>query len=362
MSAADVTFEVAFADAPSGSVTAPPVPSVLGAIGSTPLVRLDRVGLPTVRPFAKLEGLNPGGSMKDRPALRMLVAATLAGQLVPGGVVVESSSGNLGCALAQACAVLGFDLVVVVDELTNADTIRRIEALGGRVEVVRAAAGDRAPLLERRLARVRDLVSTIPGAYWPSQYSNPDNPAAHTIGTMREIDEALDGDVDVVLVPTSTTGALNGCADYLAEHGRATTIVAVDAVGSVLFGGAAGPRLIPGIGAGVASALSERARFDRLVRVGDLDAIVALRRLAKREGILAGGSSGAVLAALGEIAPSLPAGARCAMVFADTGVPYLSTIFDDEWVEHRLGVTTIELAAMVASDRWLGHTAGVAAA
>lgn len=362
MSTADVTFEVAFADAPAGNVTAPPVPSVLGAIGSTPLVRLDRVGLPGVTAFAKLEGLNPGGSMKDRPALRMLVAATLAGELTTGGVVVESSSGNLGCALAQACAVLGFELVVVVDELTNADTIRRIEALGGRVEVVRASADDRMPLLERRLQRVRELVSAIPGAYWPSQYSNPDNPAAHTIGTMREIDEALGGHVDVVLLPTSTTGTLNGCADYLTEHGRATTVVAVDAVGSVLFGGVAGPRLIPGIGAGVASALSERARYDRLVRVDDLDAIVALRRLARREGILAGGSSGAVLAALGRIAPSLPAGARCAMVFADTGAPYLSTVFDDDWVEHRLGVTATELAEMVASDRWSGHAARRSAA
>lgn len=362
MSSAGVTFEVAYADVPSGSVTAPPLRSVLGAIGSTPLVRLDRVGLPAVTAFAKLEGLNPGGSMKDRPALRMLVAATLAGQLAPGGVVVESSSGNFGAALAQASAVLGFELVVVVDELTPADTIRRIEALGGRVEVVGAAAHDRTPLLERRLARVRELVSTIPGAYWPSQYSNPDNPAAHTIGTMREIDEALDGEVDVVLLPTSTTGTLNGCADYLADHGRATTIVAVDAVGSVLFGGAAGPRLIPGIGAGVASALSERARYDRLVRVSDLDAVVALRRLAQREGILAGGSSGAVLAALGGIAPSLRSGARCAIVFADTGVPYLSTIFDDEWVERRLGVAPISLAEMVASDRWLGHGAGGSAA
>lgn len=367
MSTADVTttrtesaaqiFEVAFADGPFPPV-APPVPSVLGAIGSTPLVRLDRIGLPDVTVFAKLEGLNPGGSMKDRPALRMLVAATLAGELAPGGVVVESSSGNLGCALAQACAVLGHQLIVVVDELTNADTIRRIEALGGRVDVVRSTPGDRTPLLERRIDRVRELVGSLPGAYWPSQYSNTNNPAAHTIGTMREIDEALGGEVDVVVLPTSTTGTLRGCAEYLSEHGRDTRIVAVDAVGSALFGGTSGRRLIPGIGAGVASALSKEARYDDLVRVTDLDSIVAVRRLARREGVLAGGSSGAVLAALGGLAPTLPPGARCAVVLADTGAPYLSTLFDDEWVEQHLGVGPVELGAMVASDRWSGHVPG----
>lgn len=336
-----------------------PLPSVrtgvLAAVGNTPLVRLDRLPLHGIQAFAKLEGCNPGGSMKDRPALTMIEAAVANGSLTPGGTIVESSSGNLGAALAQAGAVLGFAVVIVADELTNHDTIRRIRALGATVEVVRSSHDDARPLLRRRMDRVAELCDAIPDAFWPSQYSNLANPRAHQIGTMREIDVALGGRVDVVVVPVSTTGTLRGCWDYLREHRRATTVVAVDVVGSALFGHCAGRRVLPGVGAGVPTELSERAQFDELIRVDALDSVVAARRLARREGILAGGSSGAALAALGSIAPNIDAGARCAVILPDSGGPYLRTVFDDEWVEAELGVSPPVLDRLVHGTLWTGH-------
>jgi 2,3-diaminopropionate biosynthesis protein SbnA len=329
-----------------------PTDGVLSAIGSTPLVALHRyLDAPAIRVWAKLEAANPGGSIKDRPALRMLTDALDRGLIAPGTTIIESSSGNMGVGLAQACRYYGMHLIVVVDARTHDTNVRTLRAFGADVRVVSRPDPQTGDLLAARLTLVRELLATTPGSHWPNQYANPSNAAAHADGTMREIDEALGGDLDYLFVATSTAGTLRGCCDYLQAQRRATRVVAVDAVGSALFGGQRAARDLPGFGAGVETELSRSARFDRLVRVSDLDCVLGCRRLVQREAIFAGGSSGAVGAALLTVAPSLPAGSRCALILPDGGAGYLDTIYDDDWVAGRLGCSAGELAALTSTDR-----------
>jgi 2,3-diaminopropionate biosynthesis protein SbnA len=326
-----------------------PFDGVLDAIGDTPLIALRRVlERRDVDLWAKLEAANPGGSAKDRPAAGMLRDALERGLIGPGSTVVESSSGNLGVGLAQACRYHGLRLICVVDARAHETNVRTMRALGADVRVVTRPDPETGDLLVARLKLVADLLASTPGAFWPNQYANAANPAAHAAGTMREIDEALDGEVDVLFVATSTTGTLRGCCDYLREHDRATRVVAVDARGSVLFGGTHGVRRLPGFGAGVETTLSLEARFDTLVRVSDLDCVVGCRRLVEREAILAGASSGGVLHAVEAVSASLPSGARCAAILPDGGAGYLETVYDDCWVERELGCRPRRLAALVA--------------
>jgi 2,3-diaminopropionate biosynthesis protein SbnA len=325
-----------------------PLDGILAAIGDTPLVALRRfLGRPDVAVWAKLEAVNPGGSAKDRPAAGMLLDALRAGVVGPGTTVIESSSGNMGVGLAQACRYHGMHLICVVDARAHDTNIRTMRALGADVRVVTRPDPETGDLLVARLKLVADLLARTPGSFWPNQYANVSNPAAHAAGTMREIDEALDGEVDFVFVATSTTGTLRGCVDYLRERERTTQVVAVDAAGSALFGGRHGRRLLPGFGAGVESTLSLGAEFDGLVRVSDLDCVVGCRRLVEREAILAGASAGGVVYALESLAASMPEGSRCAAILHDGGSGYLGTVYDDGWVERELGCDAARLRALV---------------
>ncbi len=325
-----------------------PVDGVLGAIGDTPLVALHRyLDDRTIAVWAKLEASNPGGSSKDRPAARMLNDALADGRIAAGSTVIESSSGNMGVGLAQACRYHGLHLICVVDIRAHETNVRTLRALGADVRVVSCPDPQTGDLLAARLDLVARLVAATPGAFWPNQYANASNPAAHAEGTMREIDEALDGDVDYVFVATSTTGTLHGCSDYVRRQGRSTEIVAVDAIGSALFGGARADRRLPGFGAGIETELSRSAQFDLLVRVADLDCVIGCRRLVDREAIFAGGSSGAVASALATVAPQMPRGSRCALILPDGGTGYLRTVYDDEWVASTLGLTPADIAALV---------------
>jgi cysteine synthase A len=323
-----------------------PVDGVLGAIGDTPLVALHRyTDRARISVWAKLEASNPGGSSKDRPAARMLSDALEDGRIGPGSTVIESTSGNMGVGLAQFCRYHDMHLICVVDARAHETNVRTLRALGAEVRVVDVPrTGD---LLAARLALVHRLLDSMPGAFWPNQYANAANPAAHADGTMREIDHALGGAVDYVFVATSTTGTLRGCGDYVREHGRDTRIVAVDAAGSALFGGVRADRELPGFGAGFETQLSLSAAFHELVRVTDLDCVVGCRRLVAREAIFAGASSGAVASALEALAPRMPEGSRCALILPDGGTGYLRTIYDDDWVRSRVGCTPGEIAALV---------------
>jgi N-(2-amino-2-carboxyethyl)-L-glutamate synthase len=310
---------------------------ILGVIGGTPVVQLTRV-YPDLRfqLWAKLEALNPGGSMKDRPALEILSEGLASGEITDDTVVIESSSGNMGIGLAQACCYLGLKLICVVDSKTTAQNIRLIEAYGAHVERVTEPDPRTGELLQARLDRVRDLVASTRNAFWPNQYANVNNARAHH-QTMREIVTALHGRVDVLLCATSTCGTLRGCAEYARDRGLSTEIVAVDAVGSVIFGGKRAKRLLPGHGAAVRPALYDPDLADQVVHVTDLECITGCRLLARREAILAGGSSGAVITAVDRMKQVVPDGAVCAAILPDRGERYLDTIYSDEWVEEHFG-------------------------
>ena len=317
----------------------PPCEGVIDAVGNTPLVALRRYPLrDDIGAWAKLEAANPAGSSKDRSAARLVLDAVRDGHVGPGTTVVESTSGNLGVGLAQVCRYLGLALVCVVDDRTHDINLRTMRALGADVRMVELNPGVGPDPLVARLALVRELAATIPDSYWPNQYENPSSPAAHAEGTMREIDAALDGRVDYLFVAVSTTGTMRGCCDFIDQRRRRTRVIAVDAEGSALFGGARTPRRLPGFGAGVATGLSKGAWFDDLVRVDDAACVIGARRLVDREALFVGASSGAVVAAFDSLAPSMAPGARCALIFADGGAGYLDSIYDDEWVEAELGL------------------------
>ncbi|MFE9245781.1 2,3-diaminopropionate biosynthesis protein SbnA [Nocardiopsis sp. NPDC006938] len=315
-----------------------PPQGVLSTVGGTPLIRLGR--LFADREFdvlAKIEGMNPGGSIKDRASVSMLVGRVRSGDLVPGrSVVVESSSGNLAIGMAQVCGWYGIRFVCVVDSRTTSQNLAILRAYGTEVDMVDRPDPATGEYLPARIARVRELVDRIPHAYWPNQYANELNSRAHHT-TMAEILEQAGGPVDYLFVATSSCGTVTGCREYLAEHSPHTRVVAVDAEGSAIFGRPRGPRLLPGHGAAVPPALYRKGVADQVVHVSDLDAVVGCRRLIRREALLAGGSSGAVVSAVERLAPELPPGATCVAVLADRGERYLDTIYDDTWVRDHFG-------------------------
>jgi N-(2-amino-2-carboxyethyl)-L-glutamate synthase len=324
-------------------------PGVLAAIGNTPLVRLARL-LPGAdfEVFGKLECLNPGGSIKDRPARTILLDAIRTREVRQGTVVIESSSGNLAVALAQVCAYFGIRFICVVDPKTTSQNIAILRAYGAEVDVVESPDPRTGEFLPARIARVRALLEAHANAFWPNQYANLRNALAHR-QTMDEVVAALDGSVDYLFCATSTCGTLRGCAEYVRARGFSTRIVAVDAVGSVIFGGRPAKRLLPGHGAAVRPALFEEGLADRVVHVTDLDCVAGCRTLARREAILAGGSSGAVVVAAHRLRAEITPGSRCVLVLADRGERYLDTVYSDAWVTAHLG----EVPPLLPADRAL---------
>ena len=310
---------------------------VLDAIGNTPTVRLRRLcRRADLVVFGKLELCNPGGSMKDRPSRQMLADALADGRLRPGMTVVESSSGNMGIGLAQACAYYGLRFLCVTDPRTQPTNVRIMQAYGAEIDCVEEPDPETGDFLTARLNRVRSLVNGRSDRFWSNQYANPSNPAAHAAGTCRELFEAA-GELDLLLVATSTTGTLTGCLDHCREHRPHTQVVAVDAAGSVLFGGTAGDRRISGLGAGCVPPLAENAAPDAVHRVTDRDCVVGCHRLVQREAILAGGSAGGLVHVLHRLERSLPIGTRVGMILADGGGRYLHTIYDPAWVKQVTG-------------------------
>lgn len=315
----------------------PAIGGVLSAIGSTPLVRLTRLFRDdSFRVFAKLESLNPGGSLKDRPALAMVIDGFASGRLERGrSVVVESSSGNLGIGLAQVCRYFDLRFICVVDPKTTDLNVSILRAYGAEVEIVTerdAATGEYLPVRQRRVAQ---LLRELPSAFWPNQHASLANARAHE-QTMREIHQATGGP-DFLFCATSTCGTLRGCAEYVRDHGLPTRIVAVDAAGSVIFGGQPGPRLIPGHGAAMRPGLYRPGLADLVVHVTDAECIAGCRMLAVREAMLAGGSSGAVVAAVAKLRDQIAAGACCVVILPDRGERYLDTLYSDAWIDAHFG-------------------------
>ncbi|CAD5918102.1 2,3-diaminopropionate biosynthesis protein SbnA [Streptomyces cyaneofuscatus] len=323
---------------PASAGYGPDRTGALSAVGGTPLVELTRlVPGARFRVWAKLESVSTGGSIKDRSAYAMLSHAVVTGAVVPGsGTVIESSSGNLGVGMAQACRAMDLRFICVVDPRTNPQNIAIMRALGADVHTVTEGDPITGEFQPVRIARVRELVDALPGAYWPNQYANPRNAWAHRI-TMAEIVEDLGAAPDYLFCTISSSGTLRGCGDLIHDRGLPTRVVTVDAEGSAIFRPPTGRRLIPGHGAAVRPPLYRGGLADEVVHVSDLDSLVGCRRLALREGLLLGGSSGAVATALQQMGDRIPDGATCVLMMPDRGERYLNTIYDDGWVERQFG-------------------------
>jgi cysteine synthase A len=312
---------------PAGAETdvraGPPLESILEAVGGTPVVRLARV-VPraSAEVFAKLESLNPGGSVKDRVALAMIEAAERDGRLAPGGHVVEPTTGNTGVGLALACAVKGHPLTLVMPDSAPLEHRQALEAYGATLVFTPAEEG-----MPPAVARAREIAARD-GAVLLQQFENPANPAAHREGTGPELlaaFAALGGVPDAFVAGVGTGGTLTGVAAVLRRERPDVLVVAVEPDACpVLSGGAAGPTRIQGLGAGFVPAVLDRSAYQRVLRITDEEAWAMKERLAREEGLLVGVSSGAAAVAALRIAAELGAGRRVVTVFADTGERYFS--------------------------------------
>ncbi len=318
--------------APAATVTEAVHDSVFHCVGNTPLVALSRLFPdPTVEVIAKLELMNPGGSMKDRPARYIVERGLADGSIRPGGHLVESSSGNFGIALAMASRVYGLAFTCVVDPKTTATNVAILRTMGANVEIV-DEPDETGGYLHTRVRRAKQLRDEIPGAVWVNQYANDRNWLAYYHGTGAEIVDQLVRPPDYLFAAVSTTGSILGCTRRMRERFPDLTVIAVDAVGSVIFGGSPGRRDIPGIGSSRVPELSRPEEIDEVVAVDDLEAALSCRRLLATEGIFAGGSSGSVVAAITRKLPELRPGCRVVAILPDRGDRYLDLVYDDDWL------------------------------
>ena len=306
----------------------------LEAMGNTPLVRLSRMtrGVkPTI--LAKLEMLNPGGSVKDRIGVRMIEAAELAGLLKPGGTIVEPTSGSTGHGLAIAAAIRGYKCIFVMPDKMSAEKVALLRAYGAEVVITPTAVAPESP---ESYYRVADrLTEEIPGAFQPNQYYNQQNPQAHYETTGPEIWEQTDGKIDVFVCAVGTGGTITGAARYLKERNPEIMVVGADPEGS-LFSAAPGeearPYLTEGIGEDFWPGTFDPNVVDRWVRVSDRDSFVTARALTRQEGILVGGSCGTAMFAALTVARDLTADKLMVVILPDTGRNYLSKLYSDSWM------------------------------
>ncbi|MGP4025927.1 2,3-diaminopropionate biosynthesis protein SbnA [Actinomadura sp. 3N407] len=308
---------------------------------STELI-LDDVflALPDLAPgrevFLKLECMNPAGSIKMKTALALIDDLEASGALRPGGRVIESSSGNLGVALAAVCAARGYDLTIVADPNTTADAVELMRAFGATVEIV-TTTDDSGGYLGSRIEYIKAAVAAAPHLVWPNQYANPANALGHQRTTAPAVFKEL-GHVDALFVGVGTSGTLRGCLDHIRSINAPTEVFAVDTAGSVTFGGVPRPRYIPGIGTSrrpeIFQEIQHSGDFHRVL-VDERDAVRECRYMARRHGLLVGGSTGSVLAAARRVCGALDEGARIAVISPDSGEKYLRSIFHDAWVTER---------------------------
>lgn len=311
--------------------------SILSTIGNTPVIELKNVfHEDKFQLFMKMEAMNPGGSAKDRSGYSMLMHALETGEINKDTVIIESSSGNLGIALAQICCYLKLRFICVVDVKTTEQNIKLLKAYGAEIDYVSEPDKVTGEYLQARLTRVKELLEQIPNSYRPNQYNNIYNPLGHQ-NAMREIDEYFNGDIDYVFCATSTCGTIRGYSEYISEHKLSTKVIAVDAVGSIIFGGERKKRLIPGHGAAVVPGLFYEGMVDTCIHVTDQDCIIGCRNLVEKEAVIAGGSTGAILSAIKKVKDKIPDGSKCVMIMHDKGERYLDTIYSDDWVVEHFG-------------------------
>ena len=309
--------------------------SALDLIGETPLVRLSRLDPALRTPLvAKVEFLNPAGSVKDRPALAMIDAAERDGLLRPGGTLVEPTSGNTGLGLAMVAALRGYHVIAVMPDKMSREKIDTLRAVGAEVVVCPTAVEPDSP---RSYYRVADrLTEEIEGAFQPNQYFNPANPEAHYRSTGPEIWRQTGGRVTHFVAGVGTGGTISGVGRYLKERNPAVEVVGADPEGSIYSGGPVRPYRVEGIGEDFWPESLDRDVVDRYVTVSDRDSFLAARELVAREGLFAGGSTGTALCAAVEIAREVDdPEAMVVTLIPDGGRPYVSKVFNDAWMrEH----------------------------
>ena len=308
------------------------LPSILEAIGDTPLVRLPHVGA-GVKPqiVAKVEALNPGGSIKDRVAVSLIEAAERDGRLKPGGTIVEPTSGNTGTGLAIAARLKGYRVIAVMPDKMSKEKIDLLRAYGAEVVV---APTDVAPDSPESYYRVADrLTEEIPGAFQPNQYRNPANPETHYRSTGPEIWEQTGGTITHLVVGVGTGGTVSGTGRYLKEMNPAIEIVGADPVGSIYSNEEVRSYLVEGVGEDFWPETFDRDIVDRWVTVSDKDSFLMTRRLAREEGILTGGSGGLAVHAALEAARTIDdPDALVVVILPDGGRSYLSKVYSDAWM------------------------------
>ena len=305
--------------------------SVLDLIGNTPMVRLRQVaaGLPCPV-VAKLETTNPGGSVKDRPAVVMIDEAERQGLLRPGGTIVEPTSGNTGVGLAIVAAQRGYDCVFVMTDKVSSEKVTLLEAYGSRVVVCPIAVPPEDP--RSYYSTAERLVSEIPGAYRPDQYSNPFNPEAHMLTTGPEIWDQTDGTVTHFVAGAGTGGTITGVGRYLKSRNENVVVVAADPEGSVYSGGSGRPYLVEGVGEDFWPVTYDPSVVDRVEAISDADSFAMARRVSQTEGLLIGGSCGTAVAAALRVAEDCSPDDLIVVLIPDSGRGYLSKVFNDDWM------------------------------
>ncbi len=333
--------------------------NILGVIGRTPLVRLARVAHHLAAPlYAKLENLNPGGSIKDRVGLYIIEQAELRGELKPGGTVVEATSGNTGVGLAIAAALKGYKTTFVMPDKMSNEKIMLLRAYGSKVVITPTAVAPDDPRSYYEVAK--QLARETPNAILANQYHNPDNPRTHELSTAPEIWEQTQGQVTDLVVGMGTGGTISGIGRYLKSKNPKIQIVGVDIEGSILYEiwknkgkipAGAYPKTykVEGIGEDFLPSTTDIEVVDEVVRVNDRESFLWARQLVRLEGIFAGGSSGSALAGAVKHSAKLPDGRLVVVIFPDSGSRYLSKFYDNKWMREN-GFLELEFGEVTLGD------------
>ncbi|MDE7315907.1 MAG: cysteine synthase A [Mucispirillum sp.] len=297
--------------------------NMLELIGNTPIVKINKLNDTEAFIYAKLESFNPFSSVKDRVGLAMIEQAECDGMLKKGGVIVEPTSGNTGIGLAGAAAIKGYRLILTMPETMSIERRKLLKAFGAEIVLTEGSKG-----MSGAVAKAEELVKEIDGAFMPQQFKNKANSSIHKATTAKELYNDMDGKIDIFISAVGTGGTITGVGEYLKEKNSNIKVIAVEPASSpVLSGGKAGPHKIQGIGAGFVPEVLNTKIYDEVVQITDDEAYNMAKDLARKESILAGISSGAVMAAALKVAERKEnAGKNIAVLLPDTGERYLSIL------------------------------------